>query len=177
MNKNIMAGLLGVAAVGVVIYQIMFAGGPATPPSEAGAPPAAPGAALDAGLPAAAGVAGPTRLTSVEVNIDELLKGVQEVTFDYDQMRIDRDPLAALVGKIGNQKEGAPTQISSVQRVLHKRITGIIFDSVRPVAVVDDDVVTVGYVYPDGVKVKAIEKDKVVFQLGDSDIPVEMKEP
>lgn len=180
MRKNIIAGVLFVVAIGVVIYQLGFAGG--TPPPDGGGAPApavgaagtpatAPGAATQA---AAAGQA--LRLTKVDVNIDELLAGVKEVTFDYDAMRIDRDPLAALVGGPLAQKNGIPDVFGGRGEILRKKITGIIFDANNPIAVVDDEVVGVGYTYPNGVKVHAIEKDKVIFQLGDSLIPVEMKE-
>lgn len=175
MNKNVLAGIVGVVAVVVVIYQLMFAGG--TPPTPT--PPPAAGAggvpAPAVAAPVAAGEA-PTRLTSVNVNIDELLKGVQEVSFDYEAMRIDRDPLDPLVGQIRDQNALPVTGASGVLEIKRKRITGILYDEKNPQAVVDDEVVGIGHVYPNGVKVIEIQKDKVIFQLGDSPIPVEMKE-
>ena len=181
MRKNIIAGVLFVVAIGVVIYQLGFAGG--TPPPDGGGAPAPAAGAVGTPAAAAPGTAAPAaaagqalRLTKVDVNIDELLAGVKEVTFDYDAMRIDRDPLAALVGGIVNPKTGVPEVFGGRGEILRKKITGIIFDANNPLAVVDDEVVGVGYTYPNGVKVQAIEKDKVIFQLGDSLIPVEMKE-
>lgn len=178
MNKNVLAGLLGVAAVGVVIYQLMFAGGstpPPPPPPPAGAPATGGAPAPAVAAPVVPGEA-PTRLTSVNVNIDELLKGVQEVSFDYEAMRIDRDPLDPLVGQIRDQNALPVTGSSGVLEIKRKRITGILYDEKNPQAVVDDEVVGIGHVYPNGVKVLDIQKDKVIFQLGDSPIPVEMKE-
>lgn len=181
-RKNAIAAVVGVLAVMVVIYQVMFSGGP-TPPQPTAAEIAAAAAggaatpAVAAPAPAGATGAGPTRLTQVNVNIDELLKGVQEVTFDYESMRIDRDPLAALVGGPLKQDEtGAVPLPGTGTEIRRKKITGILFDVNNPLAVVDDEVVGVGYTYPNGVKVYSIEKDKVTFQLGDALIEVEMKE-
>lgn len=186
-KKKLFAGALLAVAVGVGVYQALFAGGSGvTPAPKSGATQAKGGAAAPAksgaAAPAAksgAAEAGPTRLVEVDVNIDELLRGVEEVTFNYETMRIDRDPLAALVGgplKQDAAGDGAVITATGPMEVLRKKITGIIYDEYDPVAVVDDDVVHVGHQYPNGVKVHAIERDKVIFQLGDALIPVEMKE-
>ena len=55
-------------------------------------------------------------------------------------------------------------------------MTGIVYDEYNPVAVIDDDVVGLGHVYPDGTKVYAIERDRVVFMIGTAKSPVELKE-
>lgn len=181
-KKVIAMVVLLVAAVGIVIYQVMGSGGstPAATPKAGTKNGAAAKTAAKTGAAAAPAASGPTRLTEVDINIDELLQGVREVTFDYETMRIDRDPLGALVG--GPLKgdlealEGGPLPVAGVGSVLQKKITGIIYDDVSPLAVVDDEVVGVGHEYPNGIKVHAIDRDKVTFQLGDSLIPVEMKE-
>jgi len=176
--------VLLLAAAGVVIYQVMGSGGgtPA-PAAKSGAAPAT-GAAKSGAAPAAKtavapAAGGPTRLVEVDVNIDELLQGVEEVTFNYETMRIERDPLAALVGgplKQDAAGDGGVLTATGPMEVLRKKITGIIYDDYDPVAVVDDEVIHIGHQYPNGVKVHAIERDKVIFQLGDALIPVEMKE-
>ena len=175
--------VLFVVAIGLVIYQVMFAGGPTTPPAapKTGAAAPAAGAAKSgaAAAPAAAAAAsGPARLAEVNVNIDELLAGVEDVKFDYETMRIERDPLGALVGgplKMDVPIDG-PVPVGGIGSVMQKKITGIVYDEYSPMAVVDDEVVGVGHVYPNGIKVHSIDRNKVTFQLGDSLIPVEMKE-
>lgn len=172
--------VLFIVAIGVVVYQLMFAGGPAvTPAAKSGAAAAPkPGTPAAAAAAVAAAASGPTRLTEANVNIDELLAGVEDVKFDYETMRIDRDPLTALVG--GPLKLELPANgtvpIGGIGSIMQKKITGIVFDEYSPMAVVDDEVVGVGHVYPNGIKVYAIERNRVTFQLGDSLIPVDMKE-
>lgn len=180
-KKAIMLGVLLLVAVGVVIYQFMGSSGGATPSSKpAASAGGTAGGGASAAKPAAgkAAPAGPTRLVEVNVNIDELLEGVEEVTFNYETMRIDRDPLAALVGGPLKRDDGAGAVLTATgpMEILRKKITGIIYDEYDPVAVVDDEVIHIGHQYPNGVKVHAIERDKVIFQLGDALIPVEMKE-
>jgi len=175
-KKKIMLGVLMLAAVGVVVYQLMFAGGPTPPP-----PPPGGGAPKTAAAPAtktAAATPGP-RLKQVEINIDELLQSVREVTFDYNVMRISRNPYTPLVGGPLSQNvpaEGGVISAPSQLEVMRKKITGIVYDEFNPLAVVDDEVIGIGHVYPNGTKVYSIERDKVVFQLGDSLVPVEMEE-
>lgn len=182
-KKMVFMVVLFVVAIGVVVYQLMFAGKPATPAAPAKPGTTATGTPAKAGSTSAtaagtAAAAGPTRLAEVNVNIDELLAGVEDVKFDYETMRIDRDPLAALVG--GPLKLELPTNgtvpIGGIGSIMQKKITGIVYDEFNPMAVVDDEVVGVGHVYPNGIKVFSIERNKVTFQLGDSLIPVEMKE-
>jgi hypothetical protein len=44
------------------------------------------------------------------------------------------------------------------------------------VAVVDDEVVSVGHVFPNGTQVYSIEPSRVILKVGDSTIPIEMKD-
>ena len=186
-KQQIFLGVCMAAVVIVLLYQFVFAGGSSAPPpaakSNAAAPASGAAGATPAPAPAAAAAAadagGPTRLAEVNIKIDELIAGVEDVTFDYRIMRIDRDPLAALVGgplKLDLPIEGGTVPTGSLSAVTQKKITGIVYDEYSPMAVVDDEVVGIGHVYPNGIRVHSIDRDKVTFQLGDSLIPVEMKE-
>jgi len=44
------------------------------------------------------------------------------------------------------------------------------------IAIVDDEVVSEGHQYADGVVLTKIEPKRVWFKLGDAEIPVELKE-
>jgi hypothetical protein len=172
-NENrrqiIILAVLMIAAIGVFAYQFGLFGGAAAP--SGGAAPAKTAAAKKTAAPIAT-----TRLQAVEVNIDELLQGIKVVTFDYEQSRIDRNPMAPLVGYV-RPGEIQPTIVpGTLLDVRRKRVSGIVYDPRDPVAVVDDEIVGLGHEYPDGIRVYAIEADRVVFQVGDTLVPVEMKE-
>lgn len=177
-NKNLVKPiLLGVALVGLVgvlIYQFSNLSTPTPAPApEQTAQVAVPGAAGTAGgRPAAA------RLRKVDVNVDELLREVEVVTFDYQQRRIERNPMSPLIGYIntGAQEMATAGPVENRLQVMRKKVSGIIYDASSPVAVVDNEVVGIGHVYPSGVTVYDIEPKRVVFKVGDSLIPVEMKE-
>jgi len=124
---------------------------------------------------------GQTQFKQADVNIDELLTGIQEVDFDYDQQRLARDPMTPLVGTVAAAtKKGEETEQAvppaTVGQVLNKVVSGIIWDPRSPVAVVDNEVVYPGYEYADGTTVLSIERDRVIFQVGDSSIEVKLKE-
>ena len=67
------------------------------------------------------------------------------------------------------------TQVK-IDTTASKQVTGIIWDKKYPVAIVDDVVVHVGYVFPNGARVDKIEPTRVLFKVCDTTIPVEMKE-
>ena len=170
-KQIIVLSLLGLVLLGAIVRALLTASTPPPPPSTA---PQGPRPAVGV-RPAAP--ANPTRLETVDVDIDELLKEIEVVTFDYATERIDRDPMAPLVGRVYRAGEPTPPGPTPPRMVvLRKNVTGIIWDEYDPVAVVDDEVVSLGHTYPDGTQVYAIERGRVVFKVGDSLIPVEMKE-
>lgn len=179
-RKKIILAVLMLLAAGVVVYQLTRSTASPAASGKAGAKTAAakPAGGKAAPKPGAAkpapGANSPESIQEVDVNIDELLKEVAEVNFDYQSQHIDRDPMTPLVGIVRPGLENAKNK-PSITSVINKRVTGIIYDPADPVAVVDDEVVHEGYVYPDGTVVNAIDRDKVVFKVGDSLIPVEMK--
>jgi len=197
---------LGVLLVGVIVYQLGLFGGSepkvdasllgpaATAPAGAGAPfPAAAAAG------AAKGPDGqPLTLQHTDIDVKALLASLKQEPINYKEVRIQRDPMEPLVGKVTERKggkgvtdENSPQEVSAagglnpqppdekqqkISSVQSRRITAIVWDARAPVAVVDDEIVSVGYTYPDGVQVYAIEPSRVVFKVDDSLITVEMKE-
>ncbi len=191
-NKKqvIIAGALGVVLVIVLVYQFLIAGGPAPPPKPAGSTATATAKAAPEGGKAAAPKAGaktddkvasaegPARLKKVDVDLDALLQNINVVTFVYDNEKINRNPMTPLVGRViapttMDEKDG---QMISPGIIRSKSVSGIIYNEFNPVAIVDDEVITEGYQYPDGVVVTQIEPKRVWFQWRDSLIPVELKE-
>jgi hypothetical protein len=185
-NKKqiIFAGALAALLVVVLVYQFLVKGGiTPVPPKDAAAKtsassspaPAAPASAVPG---ASSPAQQPLELIQVDIDPDQLLQEVSVVPFDYQANRIDRDPMTPLIGIVRTDAEliKKPAKPGSLLYVLQKNVSGIIWDDTNPLAVVDNEVVGVGYTYPDGVQVFSIERDKVIFKVRDSQIPVPMKE-
>lgn len=187
-NKKqvIFAGALGVVLVIVLVYQFFIAGGPAPPPKVASNTKPAP-ASSGAAHPKsgakedtkAASDEGPARLKKVDVDLDSLLQNINVVTFVYDNEKINRNPMTPLVGRIlapsdPNSRDTVGPPNPGIIR--SKSVSGIIYNEFNPVAIVDDEVITEGYQYPDGVVVTRIEPKRVWFQWRDTLIPVDLKE-
>lgn len=181
------AGGLGVVLVAVLIYQFLIAGGPAPPPkapapsqttTAQAAPTGGGGSAAKATGAAAATAEGPARLRKVDINLDALIESLNVVTFVYDNEKINRNPMTPLVGRIlaPTGPDTKDDQVTSPGIIRSKSVSGIIYNESNPVAIVDDEVITEGYQYPDGVVVTQIEPKRVWFQWRDTLIPVELKE-
>ncbi|MBI2421188.1 MAG: hypothetical protein HYV27_00060 [Candidatus Hydrogenedentes bacterium] len=184
-NQIIIAGVLGVVLAGVLIYQFVFNSGPAPLPEVE---PPAPLAAAD-GAPAPAPAAGggvaarpasqpAVALRKVDIDIPKLIQEVQQVNFDYAAVQIDRDPMDPLVGNIvmGASLDTTNVPLITVNEIRKKKVTGIVFDGEQSVAIVDDELVAVGHEYENGISVSAIDARRVTFKVGDTLIPVELKE-
>jgi hypothetical protein len=142
-----------------------------------------------AGAEAASGAPGAvpqSKFQRVEVNLDELLSRIQEVEFDYDRERMARNPMTPLVGpeaapRTLDAEAAAPGDTSSTRMTevmaRQMRLTGIIWESTNPLAIIEDEVVSQGYEFPQGVVVEAIEPDRVMLRFKDSLIPLMLKEP
>jgi hypothetical protein len=202
-NKQIIfVAVLGVVLVVVLAYQFGLFGG-ATPPPEGGAVPAGATAGAGApfpGAPAKAADGQPVTLAHTDVDVKVLLASLKQEPIIYKDVRIQRNPMQPLVGGSvtgGKNDKGGfvdpnappeppvgpgdtpPPPDAKQQRIISAqghRITAIVWDARAPVAVVDDEIVSVGYTYPDGVQVHAIEPSRVVFKVDESLITVEMKE-
>lgn len=157
-----------------------------------------PAAASDA-VPAAAAAAAPATQASTfqkaDVNIDELIAGIKEVDFDYDQVAMDKNPMTPLVGPFAPQRiaatgeEGsgktAPMRQDIQALVRNLQVTGIMWDKYDPMAVIRfpvqgesiSEVVTRGFEFPDmGVTVHNIEKDRVILNINGVEVPIELEE-
>jgi len=162
--------VLGVLVGGLVLvggYQYFLAGGGGDiPPTDE-----------DSGDPA--NTEENTRISQpkFEGDLAQLLAGIEQVTFDYRRVAGDRpSPMQPKIADgpiIDNTDGGQRLRDYDVQRL---RITGIIWDEAAPYAVVEGEVVWNGYDYGNGLKVHAIEKDCVRFELDGLEIPVEMEE-
>lgn len=162
--KGIAMIVLMLVAVGFVVYQLM----PVAGTTSAANPAARPAAQTQPG--------DARRLKEVDVDADDLLSKVRAVTFNYAERRIERQPMRPLVGRVKPGAVNMAQQSGTASSVLRKSITAIMIAGDATSAIVDNEVVYVGYVYPDGVQVHDIQPGRVIFKVGDSLIPVEMKE-
>ncbi len=171
-KQIIIAGALVVVLIVVGVYQVFIAGG---------APPSAPAVQTTKApqtTPARAPAPQPTMLVTADIDPEALLREVEVVPFDYDLHRIDRNPMTPLIGQVTGPRAPmyTPGATTRTVEVLQKRVSGIMWDEREPMAVVDNEVVVPGHVYPDGVLVHSIEPNRVVFKVGDSYYPVPIKE-
>jgi hypothetical protein len=84
--------------------------------------------------------------------------------------------VGTLTRKEGEGVEKAPLAPATAVQVMNKVVSGIVWDERRPLAVVDNEVVYAGYAYADGTTVESIERDRVIFKVGDSLIQNPLKE-
>src|SRR5690606_18977447 len=107
--------------------------------------------------------------------------------FSYDVGRQLRNPMSPLVrpsrtdaGEVLPVLPGGETPALAVARSMI--ITGIVYDSSEPVAVVDNrtenkvDVVAIGHEFPIGIIVESIEENRVVLRVGDMRVPKMLEE-
>ena len=175
-KQIIMAGVLGIVLVVVLVYQFLFAGGPTPPAVKSGSTANKPASTTVASSAGAA--ASPARLKKVDVDLDKLLRNIEVVNFEYSNERISRNPMTPLVGRIfaANNSDEVSGPIINEFSIRQKTVSGIIYSEFSPVAIIDDEVITEGHQYADGVVVTRIEPKRVWFQWRDSLIPVELKE-
>ena len=166
-KQIIMLAVIGVVLVGVLLRQFVL-NKPAAPPAPSQSKPA-----VTAGAAGQTAPAPPSQLKTVDVDIDALLAELKPVTFNYMKEKVDRNVMTPLVGVLGGPIAPGP---GSPGPLMMRDVTGIIWDEYDPVAVIDDEVVQVGHVYPDGTQVYAIEPNRVIFRVGDMLIPVNLKE-
>ena len=199
-NKKqiIFAAVLGVVLVGVLVKQFVLAPGPKASTTATVAANTA-----QAGSAGGAKAAAPGALQQVDIDIEALIKSVEVEPINYATVRVDRNPMDPLVGgpmqNLGDGPTGqggvtmvdgepgqdptadpnapqAPTAPTPLTDAYSKRVTGIVWDVSYPVAVVDDEVVSVGHVFPNGTQVYSIEPSRVILKVGDATIPIEMKD-
>ena len=180
-KKAIVLGALGVALAAVMWFQ--FAGSKpdaVTPPVQT--------AKNQPGVPVGAGSSAVPQVGSVfqrsNVAIQQLIQSVREVEFDYMVAHLSRNPTLPLVGGVSYLRARAleGEDEFSVDDLLYaanrKQLTGILWNAFRPLAVVDDSVVHVGYRFAEPIEVKAIEQNRIVLAIDGQDVEVvkELKE-
>lgn len=186
-KQIIFVAVLGVALVGVLVYQFVLTGSPTPPATPAGSAQSAttapaPGATTvrPAASRPAPGAAAPATAAQDPLDpkeLDSLIARIQRVTFRYPEVP-GRDPLVPLIREGLRLEQGGILPVTGIGAisVINKQVTAIIWNDSVQWAVVDDIPVWPGYVYPDGVVVEAIEQDKVVFRFEDKRYPIPLKD-
>lgn len=168
---------------------------PDAPEAPTGTPAATPAAVPAAATPAAGAPAQGSAFQRADVNIDELIAGIKEVDFDYDEVAADVNPMTPLVGPFAPQHvadgaeggtESMMAQRQDVQKLVRNlTVTGIMWDQFDPMAVVRfpvqgemiSEVVTRGFEFPElGVTVHDIETDRVTLNVNGMLVPIELEE-
>lgn len=108
-----------------------------------------------------------------DVDIDELIKNIKEVDFKYAEVNEARDPLLPLANVSQTILENGSARITRtapefdeiIYEANRKTLTGIMWDETQPLAVVDNEIVHVGFEFPEGIVVSSIERNHVVLSL------------
>jgi hypothetical protein len=190
-KKLILVGVLVVALLGVV-YMQFFRTDPKmeeymrNAAQAATKQPAAGDTGGGATQAATTAAAAPNRsaFANSQVDIAELLDSVTDVTFDYAQFQIPRDPMGSLVGSRRPQlvadpeREGAPDRNTNEALRLARSMQcfGIIWDERNPMAMVDDEVVRLGQRLNADIVVQAIDRNRVTLRVDDTLVALELKE-
>lgn len=165
-RQIIILSVVGLFLAGA-LYYALFMGGPST---------LVPGAAQEA-----QGTAETIEFIEADVNIDELIKNLTEVSFKYAESREARNPMTPLLGiarpgtgpVLGGPNgftPGTRRRLSGenlIYEANRKDVTAIIWDETSPIAVVDDIVVRVGADFDTrgGIVVKEITNEGVVLSV------------
>lgn len=178
-KKQIIVLAVLLLALGGALWFFIFKGSPGGPAIQAGQNTANQGA-LD-GLMAAQTVPN-SRISSVfqesSVDLQELIQNIMEVEFNYAEEHDARNPTAALVGDamLFRAMRNKVAEGSQAENLLYeasrKKVTGIIWDETEPLAVIDDQVVSVGFEFDEPIVVKSIQHDHVVLALIGEDLEV-----
>jgi hypothetical protein len=171
-KQMIMLAVLGVVLTGVFVKQ--FAMSPST------------NAAVSTGQTSQAANDPKTAsvFEEIDMDIENLGQKISEVKFNYHDNHEGRDPSMPLVGKhfIKLAKASSDSPEALQENLLYyanqMRVTGIIWDKNKPMAVVDEEVVHVGFRFEEPISVKAITRDHVVLTLVGEEIDIvrELKE-
>ena len=108
----------------------------------------------------------------------ERTQNIKEVELKHRDANESRKPTAALAGEpmIFRARRIPGTEDELAENLLYeanrKNLTGIIWDDVTPMAVIDNAVVYVGYEFEEPIIVKTIERDYVVLAITGEDLEV-----
>ena len=184
-KQYIVLGILGLVVLVVVLKNLVFTGGPPASPKTPNV--AVQGASAQAENQAGVGPSGAAAPapTAPEIDIDELLANVQNVEFKYDLVK-GRDPMIPLVGRGGlavaapsSGSDATMAKSSSSHAIAVARsmiLTGIMYDSAHPLAVIDNQVVEIGHKFDEDITVESIEENKVTLRVGETPIPKILEE-
>lgn len=182
-KQFLILGVLGLV-LGIVLYTQVFKGGSNSAPIQAVQRGAESAANATASVPPAASPRVESVFQKVDVDLDQLLQEVKVVDFDYAKEHTDRDPTSPLVGdsmllrartaRLSGEQDAEDLLMAASRKL----VTGIMWDPEHPLAVIDNEVVSVGFEFMDTIIVKAIERDHVVLGLAgqDEDVVRELKE-
>ena len=153
-------------------------GVPAAPAPQA----ASPGASAPS--PATPGAARPVSDLAKGPDLDQLLADITEEDFDYALSKKRRNPMTPLVGEVvvargvfGEPGSKLSRSFEAQMTARGMQVTGVVWDDQNPMAVVDNEVVWPGYVFPLGIKVESIGRDHVILRVEDTLITRELEEP
>jgi hypothetical protein len=173
-NKKqiIMLAVLGVALLGVFIKQ--FAMSPSTNAAISNTQAAESAAEAKSG----------SVFAEIDLDIENLSRKISDVNFNYHDNHEARNPSMPLVGKhfiqLAKADKGTPQEFQEnlLYYANQMQVTGIIWDKDRPMAVVDEEVVHIGFRFEEPISVKAITPDHVVLTLVGEEIDIvrELKE-
>lgn len=123
-----------------------------------------------------------------EVDIDALTDSIVEIEFNYAEERVARNPMTPLVGPMaplrvstelneGAQTEAQKQAMAAAQLAARSMtLSGIVWDKRNPVAVINNEVVANGHIFPSGIVVESIETDHVIIRVNESLVSLELKE-
>jgi hypothetical protein len=178
-KKTIIAIVLGVAALGVVLYQMrgMFMPNRPAPTKVAAAAqqPTLPSSSAAASKQASTGPSGGKNNDVMSIMADGYagyIAGLEEASIDFSSKRF-KNPMTPIVkeGDSERPQSWGPAQVTEVPDLLpgvaqlsqDDTIEGIVWNDAEPLALVNDQVVGVGEELEDGAVVTSITQDTVKF--------------
>lgn len=189
-RQYVLLGVLVVAFIGagIYFYLTIFSGPPANYQTPDAVRQAQQGGQQETVAPAQGApgpAAGPVpQLAADDINIEDLILNVKEVSFDYDASRTARNPMTPLVGQrrtTGEEGGDTPTGSGLIQKARSMLLTGIIWDKENPIAVLDDEVVEEGHVFAGdseaaGIVVDRIEPSRVILRVDEQLVLLNIEE-
>lgn len=168
--------------LGVVGY-MQFMGGSSTPPRQ---PASSQTSTAPGAQPATQGPV-TTQATS-EADLNALIGSIKEVRFDYEMERRAVNPMTPLVGVYretlasavlpggGTAGGTAAPAYELIEKARRMRVTGIVYDSTNPAAVLENEVVGLGDEIAPGIIVDSMEPTRVILKVGNTPVTLELKE-
>lgn len=184
-KKQIIALIvLGVVLAGVLWFMV-FKKNPQTSAIQIDTPQTEQSAAgLQSPNTSTAGARISSVFQEADVDLDKLIQNIKEVEFDYALAHGSRNPTFPLVNDpMIFRARRAPLSDAEVTEDLiyaanRKDLTGILWDKEHPLAVMDDEIISVGHRFAEPIVVKAIEQNRVILALGGEGLEIvrELKE-